>query len=67
MKANFMKGFTLDEILLIHILPNLLQLQNLEKSSSFLQLEINVILSTFPNCKATILLDVFISHHLDKV
>lgn len=35
MKANFMKRFTVDEVLLIRILPNLLQLQNLVKAVLF--------------------------------
>lgn len=42
-----MKRFTVDEVLLIHILPNLLQLQNLEKAGYFLHLEINMIFNIF--------------------
>lgn len=35
MKANFMERFTVDEVPLIRILPNLLQLQNLAKAGRF--------------------------------
>lgn len=35
MKANFMKRFTVDAVLLIPILPYLLQLQNLVKAVFF--------------------------------
>lgn len=35
MKANFMERFSVDEVLLIRILPNLPQLQNLAKAGYF--------------------------------